>query len=341
MVVATADAGRPARAPARCCSRGTTSAGFVFFTNYDVPQGRRAGRQPVRQPGLPLVPDAAPGGGRGAVERVDRAETEAYFATRPRGSQLGAWASPQSQVVPDRAALDAALADGGASGSPDGAGAAAAALGRAAGRARDGGVLAGPARAGCTTGCATAGDGGRLGRRAARSVTEPATPELAAPARDRRPAAARTRRTGGCGSATASPSSASSSPRWPCRCRCTHSPGRRSGSACSASPALVPLLVFGLWGGAVADAVDRRRLLLASSALIWLSTLGAARAGAARRWAARSLLLVLTAVQSAAFAVSSPTRQAIIPRLRAGRAGAGGEHARLHHVQRRRRCSAR
>ncbi|HET6530297.1 MAG TPA: pyridoxal 5'-phosphate synthase, partial [Actinoplanes sp.] len=46
----------------------------------------------------------------GVVEKVSRAETEEYFATRPRGSQLGAWASPQSQVVPDRAAVDAGLA---------------------------------------------------------------------------------------------------------------------------------------------------------------------------------------------------------------------------------------
>jgi pyridoxamine 5'-phosphate oxidase len=47
----------------------------------------------------------------GRVDRVERAETEAYFATRPRDSQLGAWASPQSSVVPDRFALDEALAE--------------------------------------------------------------------------------------------------------------------------------------------------------------------------------------------------------------------------------------
>lgn len=78
--------------------------------------------------------------------------------------------------------------------------------------------------------------------------------------------------------------------------------------------ALVPLLVFGLWGGAVADAVDRRRLLLASSTLMWAATLGLL-AQALLRIGSPALLLALVAVQSTAFAVSSPTRQAIIPRL--------------------------
>ncbi|WP_312882537.1 MFS transporter [Micromonospora polyrhachis] len=77
---------------------------------------------------------------------------------------------------------------------------------------------------------------------------------------------------------------------------------------------LLPLLVFGLWGGAVADVVDRRRLLLASSTLMWLSTLGLlaqALAGVENP----VLLLGLVAAQSTAFAVSSPARGAIIPRL--------------------------
>ncbi|WP_433724086.1 MFS transporter [Actinoplanes sp. CA-051413] len=78
--------------------------------------------------------------------------------------------------------------------------------------------------------------------------------------------------------------------------------------------ALVPLLVFGLWGGAAADVVDRRKLLLASSTLAWVATAGLlvqALLGLHSPW----VLLALTAVQSAGFAVSSPARQAIIPRI--------------------------
>jgi MFS family permease len=78
--------------------------------------------------------------------------------------------------------------------------------------------------------------------------------------------------------------------------------------------ALVPLLIFGLWGGAVADVVDRRKLLLASSALAWLATAGLL-AQALLGLHSPVVLLALTAVQSAGFAISSPVRQAIIPRL--------------------------
>jgi MFS family permease len=77
---------------------------------------------------------------------------------------------------------------------------------------------------------------------------------------------------------------------------------------------LVPLVVFGVWGGAISDTVDRRRLLLASSLLTWGSTLGLlaqAVLGLHQPW----LLFGLIAVQSTAFSVSAPTRNAIIPRL--------------------------
>jgi MFS family permease len=77
---------------------------------------------------------------------------------------------------------------------------------------------------------------------------------------------------------------------------------------------LVPLVVFGLWGGALADAFDRRTLLLVTttgliltSAAFWLQ----AALGAEDVW----LLLSLFAVQQAFFAVNQPTRSALLPRL--------------------------
>ncbi|MGS2615571.1 MFS transporter [Micromonospora sp. LZ34] len=78
--------------------------------------------------------------------------------------------------------------------------------------------------------------------------------------------------------------------------------------------AFVPLLVFGLWGGAVADVRDRRSVLLVTSALLWASTLGLL-VQALLRVGSPVLLLTLVAVQSIAFAISSPTRNAILPRL--------------------------
>jgi MFS family permease len=74
-----------------------------------------------------------------------------------------------------------------------------------------------------------------------------------------------------------------------------------------------PLLIFGLWGGALADAMDRRRLLLIGSLVTWSCTLGLlvqALLGAR----SVALLIALTAVQAGGFAVSS-TRGALIPRL--------------------------
>ena len=95
---------------------------------------------------------------RGTVERVAPEETRAYWATRPRGSQLGAWASAQSTYVRDRHALDAALAATEQRFADADRGAGAAALGRVADRPGAGRVLAGPGRTGCTTGCGSSRD---------------------------------------------------------------------------------------------------------------------------------------------------------------------------------------
>jgi MFS family permease len=77
---------------------------------------------------------------------------------------------------------------------------------------------------------------------------------------------------------------------------------------------LVPLIVFGLWGGAIADAVDRRVLLLVTGGAIAASSLSlwvTAASGTGNVW----VILVLFAVQTALLAINQPTRSAVIPRL--------------------------
>jgi pyridoxamine 5'-phosphate oxidase len=91
--------------------KGVDDRGFVFYTNTASAKGlelaanSRAAllfhwkslRRQVRI--------------RGLVEPVTDAEADAYFATRPRGSQIGAWASDQSQAMPDRLALERRVAE--------------------------------------------------------------------------------------------------------------------------------------------------------------------------------------------------------------------------------------
>ncbi|MEV4703682.1 pyridoxamine 5'-phosphate oxidase [Actinoplanes sp. NPDC049316] len=109
MIVATADgAGRPSARTVLL--KGYDERGFVFFTNYTSRKGTEAAENPYASLVFPWFPMQRQVVVCGAVEKVDRAETEEYFATRPHGSQLGAWASPQSSVVPDRAAVEAGLA---------------------------------------------------------------------------------------------------------------------------------------------------------------------------------------------------------------------------------------
>ena len=83
--------------------------GFCFYTNVDS----RKGRELVENPRAALVfwwPELERQVRvEGAVERVGDAAADAYFASRPRGSRLGAWASPQSRPVPNRGALETLL----------------------------------------------------------------------------------------------------------------------------------------------------------------------------------------------------------------------------------------
>jgi pyridoxamine 5'-phosphate oxidase len=85
--------------------------GFVFYTNYESRKGRDLAERPYaallfwwgaleRQIRI-----------EGPVERVLDLESDAYFATRPRGHRLSAWASQQSSVVPDKTSLEEAMAE--------------------------------------------------------------------------------------------------------------------------------------------------------------------------------------------------------------------------------------
>ncbi len=89
--------------------RGVDTGGFVFFTNYRSRKGGELAANPRVALLFSWVPLERQVIVEGAAAPVGRAETEAYFATRPRDSRLGAWASPQSAVIPSRAALDAAV----------------------------------------------------------------------------------------------------------------------------------------------------------------------------------------------------------------------------------------
>lgn len=107
--VATVDAGgRPS--VRTVLAKGLDERGVVFFTNYESAKGRDLAGEPRAAAVFVWLAHQRQVRLEGTVTRVDRAETEAYFAHRPRESQVGAWASPQSQVVGSRAELDALAA---------------------------------------------------------------------------------------------------------------------------------------------------------------------------------------------------------------------------------------
>lgn len=92
-------------------ARGFDQHGIVFYTNYDSAKGRQLDRHPAAAAVFSWLPLERQVRLRGPVSRVSAAETAEYFASRPRGSQLGAWASPQSQVLGSRGELDALLTE--------------------------------------------------------------------------------------------------------------------------------------------------------------------------------------------------------------------------------------
>ncbi len=297
--------------------KGYDARGFVFFTNYHSRKGAEALRNPYASLVFPWFADAPAGGG-------DRARSRRWTGPRPRrtsppgraDSQLGAWASPQSQVVPDRAALDESFV---AAGERFGAGEVPAPphWGGLRVAPRDGGVLAGPVEPAARPAAVPPRRRRRLGRRAARAVTDDAEPAAAG------------RRAG------------------PSTCgRCGVPAYRRLWLGNSVSifgfqftavavpvqmyaltrdslwvgmlgiAGLVPLLIFGLWGGAIADAL---RPAPAAAGQLRAGLAGDAAACWSRRCCSvRSPWLLLVLIGAAVGGVrgqfADPAR-AIMPRL--------------------------
>ena len=108
MVLSTAGAeGRPSSRTVLL--KGIDGRGFVFFSNYESRKGRELAvndRAALLFPWLALERQVIV---EGTVTKVTREETAAYFHSRPRASQLGAWVAQQSSVLAGRAALDDAM----------------------------------------------------------------------------------------------------------------------------------------------------------------------------------------------------------------------------------------
>jgi len=105
MTLATVDAkGRPS---ARIVLlKGIDPRGFVFYTNYDSRKGRDMADNPVAALTLLWKELERQVRIEGTVEKVTAAESDEYYRTRPLGSRIGAWASPQSQVIQSRGWLE-------------------------------------------------------------------------------------------------------------------------------------------------------------------------------------------------------------------------------------------
>ena len=110
MTLATVDqAGKPSTRTVLL--KSVDERGFIFFTNYDSRKGRELAENPNAAltffwPELERQVCVA-----GTVAKLPAAESEAYFKSRPRGSRIGAWASNQSEPVPDRAILESIWRD--------------------------------------------------------------------------------------------------------------------------------------------------------------------------------------------------------------------------------------
>jgi pyridoxamine 5'-phosphate oxidase len=91
--------------------KGIDEAGIRFFTNYGSRKGRELDANPHAAVTLYWQPLYRAARLEGPVERLPAAESDAYFASRPRGAQIGAWASAQGSVLGSREELDERVAE--------------------------------------------------------------------------------------------------------------------------------------------------------------------------------------------------------------------------------------
>jgi pyridoxamine 5'-phosphate oxidase len=104
MTLATVRAGRP---KARIVLlKGIDAKGFVFYTNYNSHKGQELDRHPYAALTFWWAELERQVRIEGQVERVSAAESDAYFQSRPRGSRMGAWASPQSEKIEGRSTIE-------------------------------------------------------------------------------------------------------------------------------------------------------------------------------------------------------------------------------------------
>ena len=144
MSLATAD--RDARPSVRIVLlKSFDQDGFVFFTNYESAKGKQLEANPYAALGFYWIELDRQIRISGKVEKTSREESQAYFRSRPVGSQLGAWASRQSEIVDARRVLDARMAEM-TERFRKKTNSVAAALGRLPFEARQNGILAGPAK---------------------------------------------------------------------------------------------------------------------------------------------------------------------------------------------------
>jgi len=94
--------------------KGYDARGIVWYTNYDSRKGRELAGNPFAALQFHWVELERVVRIEGRVEKVDAADSDAYYASRPLDSRIGAWASPQSQVIPGRSVLVANAAKYGA-----------------------------------------------------------------------------------------------------------------------------------------------------------------------------------------------------------------------------------